>query len=130
MKVLIVDDSQTDLNQIKQIVERAGHQVITARDGAEGVELARINMPHLIFMDIVMPVMDGFRATWEISHDPQTSHIPIVLVSTKNNSFDVTWAKKQGAVTLIAKPYSPASILEQLLIYRDQPRPPVYSHVP
>ena len=117
MKVLVVDDTLSDLNRIKQIVERAGHQVITAKDGVEGVEMAKLNLPNLIFMDIVMPLMDGFRATREIASDPLTQHIPIVLVSTKNKSVDVAWAKKQGAVTLIAKPYSPAAILEQILAY-------------
>ena len=118
MKVLVVDDSIVELNRIKQIIERAGHSVVTARDGVEAIDAAKAELPQLIFMDIVMPVMDGFRATREITSDPLTKHIPVVLVSTKSQSIDVAWAKKQGAVTLIGKPYSPSSILEQLLAYQ------------
>jgi len=118
MKVLVVDDTLSELNRIKQIVERAGHNVVTARDGVEAIEVTKSELPHLIFMDIVMPVMDGFRATREITSDPLTLHIPVVLVSTKSQTIDVAWAKKQGAVTLIGKPYSPSSILEQLLAYQ------------
>lgn len=118
MKVLVVDDSALELARIKQIVERAGHQVHVAHDGLEAVEMAKLHLPHMIFMDIVMPKMDGFRATRAITTDPLTANIPVVLVSTKSQAVDIAWAKKQGAVALIAKPYSPASVLEQLATFQ------------
>ena len=121
MKVLVVDDSVVELTRIKQIVERAGHQVITAQDGVEALEMAKTHMPHMVFMDIVMPRMDGFRATRILTQDPLTKHMPVVLVSTKSQSVDMAWAQKQGAQALIAKPYSPASILEQLTAFHKSP---------
>lgn len=118
MKVLVVDDSLVELNKIKQIVERAGHQVLVAKDGVEALERAFQEQPDLIFMDIVMPRMDGFKATRSLKTDARTESIPIVLVSTKNQAVDVAWAQKQGASTLIGKPYAPAQILEQLSLHQ------------
>ena len=118
MKILLVDDSATELNRLKQIVERAGHQVITAKDGAEGIEKAKSESPQLIFMDIVMPRIDGFKATRMLSADPETASIPIVLVSTKNEAVDIAWARRQGAVHLIGKPYATSEILEQLAAFQ------------
>lgn len=114
MKVMVVDDSAVELTRLRQIVERAGHQVITASDGLEAVERAAIEQPDLIFMDIVMPRMDGFRATRTLVADSKTAHLPIILVSTKSQPVDIAWARKQGAAHLIGKPYAPAEILEQL----------------
>lgn len=118
MKVLAVDDSAVELNRIKQIIERAGHQVLTAQDGVEAIEMAKIHLPHMIFMDIVMPRMDGFRATRILTQDALTKHIPVILVSTKSQTVDIAWAQKQGAQALIAKPYAPAAILEQLSTFQ------------
>lgn len=114
MKILLVDDSVTELGRIKQIVERAGHSVAIAKDGIEAIEKAKEEMPDMIFMDIVMPRMDGFRATRNISSLDETKNIPIILVSTKNEAVDVAWAKRQGASHLIGKPYAASEILEQL----------------
>lgn len=114
MKILIVDDSEAEIQRLKSIVERAGHTVAVARNGQEAVLLSVSVHPDLIFMDVVMPIMDGFKATRVIKKDPQTQNIPIVLVSTKSQAVDIAWAKRQGANHLVAKPYSPADILHQL----------------
>ena len=114
MKVMVVDDSAVELTRLRQIVERAGHQVVTATDGQEAIERAAQEQPDLIFMDIVMPRMDGFRATRTLIADARTAHLPIILVSTKSQPVDIAWARKQGAVHLIGKPYVAADILEQL----------------
>ena len=111
---MIVDDSAFELNRLRQIVERAGHQVVTATDGSEAIEKAATEQPDLIFMDIVMPKMDGFRATRKLVSDERTANLPVILVSTKSQPVDIAWAKKQGAIHLIGKPYATSEILEQL----------------
>lgn len=120
MKILVVDDSEAELNKMKGIVERAGHRVVLARNGEEGMELAIAEQPDLIFMDVVMPEMDGFKATRLLTRDERTTGIPIVLVSTKNQAVDIEWAKRQGAVHLVGKPYTAAQILEQIALH-DKP---------
>lgn len=103
-KILVVDDSPTQLSNIAQIIEKNGHTAITAEDGMQGIEKAKAEKPDLIFMDVVMPELNGFQATRKISRDPELSSIPIVLVSTKDQDTDKLWGKRQGAVDYIVKP--------------------------
>jgi twitching motility two-component system response regulator PilH len=105
-RVLIVDDSPSQLVGMKRTVEKLGHEVITAEDGAAGVEVAKRELPDLILMDVVMPNLNGFQATRTISKDPKTSHIPIVLVTTKDQDTDRVWGMRQGAKAYLTKPFS------------------------
>lgn len=113
-KVLIVDDSNVDLQNLKSIVEKNGYRTSTATSGKEAVQKARAEHPDLIFMDIIMDNMDGFSACREIKQDGSTKDIPIVFVTSKNQKADVMWAQKQGGRALVAKPYSENDILTQL----------------
>ncbi|GAB3037975.1 MULTISPECIES: twitching motility response regulator PilH [Oleiagrimonas] len=103
-RILIVDDSPSQLLGIKRIVEQLGHEAMTAEDGAAGVEAAKREKPDLILMDVVMPNLNGFQATRTISKDEETSHIPIVLVTTKNQDTDRVWGMRQGAKGYVTKP--------------------------
>ena len=79
-RILIVDDSPSQLMGIRRIVEKLGHEALTAEDGAAGVECAKKELPDLILMDVVMPNLNGFQATRSITREPTTRHIPVVLV--------------------------------------------------
>ncbi len=103
-RVLIVDDSPTQLTGLKRITEKLGHEVITAEDGAAGVETAKRELPDLILMDVVMPNLNGFQATRTLAKDPKTSHIPVILVTTKDQETDRVWGMRQGAKTYVTKP--------------------------
>ena len=103
-RILIVDDSPSQLLGIKRIVEKLGHEVISAEDGAMGVEMAKAELPDLILMDVVMPNLNGFQATRTISKNAGTAHIPIVLVTTKDQETDKVWGMRQGAKAYVTKP--------------------------
>jgi twitching motility two-component system response regulator PilH len=75
-RILIVDDSPSQLMGIRRIVEKLGHEALTAEDGAAGVEAAKRELPDLILMDVVMPNLNGFQATRSITREPTTKHIP------------------------------------------------------
>jgi twitching motility two-component system response regulator PilH len=109
--ILIVDDSPTELHVMKNALEKHGFRTATAVDGAEGVRLAREIRPDMIFMDIVMPGMNGYQATRALSHDPDTATIPIVMVSSKGQESDKVWGLRQGAVDYMIKPVSPAQLV-------------------
>lgn len=113
-KILIVDDSSTDLLHLKEVVSKVKCTIITATSGSEAIAKAKSEKPDLIFMDIVMEQMDGYKACREISNDPQTSHIPVVFVSSKKNRADQIWAEKQGGKALISKPYTAEEIMDQI----------------
>ncbi len=113
-KVLLVDDSPTDLAKLKSIVTDAGCLVLTASNGREALEKAKAERPDVIFLDIIMPEMDGFEACRRLRQDSTTKDIPIVFVTSKNQKADWVWAQMQGAKALLAKPYTKDQIIEQL----------------
>jgi twitching motility two-component system response regulator PilH len=113
-KILVVDDTPMYLDQIRQILINEGYETITASSGKEALEQARAVHPDLIFMDVVMPEMDGFAACRELTKDANTKQIPIVFVSSKNTEADRVWAELQGAKGYITKPYTAEQILDQV----------------
>ena len=113
-RILIVDDSPSQLMGIRRIVEKLGHEAVTAEDGAAGVEAAKRELPDLILMDVVMPNLNGFQATRSITREPTTKHIPIVLVTTKDQDTDRVWGMRQGAKAYITKPFSESELADMI----------------
>jgi twitching motility two-component system response regulator PilH len=113
-KVLCVDDVAADLLNIEKIVSATGVFVTTATNGKDAVAKALTEKPDLIFLDVNMPVMDGFAAMREIKKDAEAKLIPIVLVTSKSQKADKMWAQVQGAAGYVTKPYTPEQIHEQL----------------
>jgi twitching motility two-component system response regulator PilH len=116
-RILIVDDSPSQLMGIRRIVEKLGHEALTAEDGAAGVEVAKREIPDLILMDVVMPNLNGFQATRTITREPTTKHIPIVLVTTKDQDTDRVWGMRQGAKAYLTKPFSESELSETITKY-------------
>ena len=124
-RILIVDDSPSQLMGIRRIVEKLGHQAVTAEDGAAGVRAAKEHLPDLILMDVVMPNLNGFQATRSITRDPSTKHIPVILVTTKDQETDKVWGMRQGARAYITKPFNEAQLSETISkAIASEPSPP------
>ncbi len=113
-KVLVVDDSATDLKNLEQICSGAGYSVITASCGTEAVAKAKSEMPDAVLLDVIMNDMNGFQVCRAITSDAATKDIAVVLVSGKSEKTDRIWGEQQGAKGYISKPYTPEQILEQL----------------
>lgn len=114
-RILIVDDSPTQLMGIQRIVEKLGHETLTATDGAAGVETAKAALPDLVLMDVVMPNLNGFQATRTLKREATTSHIPVILVTTKDQETDRIWGIRQGAQGYLTKPFSEAELTEAIV---------------
>ena len=102
--VLIVDDSPTEVHVMQKALEQHGFSTAAAADGDEAIRKARELHPDLILMDIVMPGLNGFQATRELSRDPETRTIPVIMVTSKALESDRVWGLRQGAVDYIVKP--------------------------
>jgi len=113
-KILIVDDSPTETHVLKVLLEKNGYAVETASDGELGIEAAKEHHPDLILMDVVMPVMNGFQATRQLSRDPETSSIPIIMVTTKDQDTDRSWGLRQGAKEYLTKPIDTKELLSKI----------------
>jgi twitching motility two-component system response regulator PilH len=112
--ILVVEDSPTQTYSLKRILTKYGHKVITAEDGVQGVELAKRELPDLILMDIVMPRLNGFQATRLLTKDVKTSHIPIILVTNKDQETDEIWGRRQGAKRYVTKPFDEDSLMRDI----------------
>ncbi|MCL1501457.1 two-component system response regulator [Xanthomonas nasturtii] len=124
-RILIVDDSPSQLLGIQRIVEKLGHETITATDGAAGVEAAKESLPDLVLMDVVMPNLNGFQATRTLKREPTTQHIPVILVTTKDQDTDRMWGMRQGARAYITKPFSEDELLEVMeRVFSQKDEPP------
>ena len=103
-RILIVDDSPTQLIGIQRIVEKLGHQTLTAEDGAAGVAMAKAELPDLILMDVVMPNLNGFQATRQLSRESTTRDIPVVALSANAMPADVERGLAAGFADYLVKP--------------------------
>lgn len=113
-RILIVDDSPTEVHVFQNILESNGFEVDTAPDGETGIRRARETLPDLILMDIVMPGINGFQATRKLHRDQTTADIPIVIVTTKDQETDRIWGLRQGARGYIVKPVSEKALIQSV----------------
>ena len=111
-RILIVDDSPTETFRFREILTKHGFEVIEAANGADGVTMAQAELPDLVLMDVVMPEINGFQATRQITRNPATCHIPVVIISTKGQETDRVWGKRQGAKDYLTKPITETQLLD------------------
>jgi twitching motility two-component system response regulator PilH len=113
-KIMVVDDAPADLQNLKNILTKGGHSVVEVTSGQDSIAKAKAEKPDAIVMDVVMPGVNGFQATRQISKDPETSAIPIIVVSAKNQETDRLWAMRQGAREYVVKPVKDADLLAKV----------------
>lgn len=113
-RIFIVDDSPTEIHVLKAMLEKNGHEVESAESAESAIELITAQQPDLILMDVVMPGMNGFQATRVLTKASETEHIPIIIVTTKDQETDKMWGLRQGAKDYIAKPVDEAVLNEKL----------------
>jgi twitching motility two-component system response regulator PilH len=111
-KILIVDDLPTEVQLMQAAITKLGHTTVVATDGEQALEMARREIPDLVLLDVVLPRMDGFQVCRKIKKDPQTTKIPVILVSSKTQESDKFWGLKQGASAYICKPFSPQDLAD------------------
>ena len=106
LKVLVVDDSWTDLTLMTSPLREEGFEIITAADGDEALEKAWREQPNVILLDVVLPKQNGFQVCRRLREAEQSKHIPVILVSGKDTPMDQRWGLQQGADYYITKPFS------------------------
>ena len=116
-KVLIIEDNENNMYMMRFIVNKLGHEVLEARDGASGVDLAEREQPDLILMDIQLPVLDGYAATRRIRENPALAAIPIIAVTSYAMVGDREKAIAAGCTAYVEKPIDPPSFIKVLEKY-------------
>jgi twitching motility two-component system response regulator PilH len=110
-RILLVEDSTTQAFFTTRVLEKNGYEVIVATNGDDGIEYARQMSPDLVIMDVVMPGANGFQATRAITKGLKTRHIPVVMMSSKDQTADKVWALRQGAINYLVKPVQEAELI-------------------
>ena len=110
--VLVIDDSPSEMAKFRDMLSKNNFQVLEASNGEQGYQMAVDHLPDVILMDVVMPEMNGFQATRKITRGKTTAHIPIIMISTKNQETDRVWGKRQGAKEYITKPIDESSLVQ------------------
>jgi twitching motility two-component system response regulator PilH len=105
-RALIIDDSPTVVFSLKKILRSAGYITFEALDAESGIDLARAEIPDLIFLDIVLPGVNGFAALRTLRRDPLTRHIPVIMVSGNEQATELFFGSRIGADDFMKKPFS------------------------
>lgn len=113
-RILIIEDSPSQTQMLKQLLTKYGFETSTAGDGKEGLEKVKLIKPDLVLLDIVMPDMNGFQVARQITQNPKNAHIPVIVVSTKSMATDKLWAKRQGASDYVTKPVNEEELLSKI----------------
>jgi DNA-binding response OmpR family regulator len=110
-KILVAEDSVTEMQMIKDILKDTAHEIISASDGEEAEKKMRTDEVDLLILDVIMPKKNGFQVCRDLRADKKFSALPIIMVSSKNQEIDKAWGLKQGATEYLTKPYTPLDLL-------------------
>jgi twitching motility two-component system response regulator PilH len=113
-KILVVDDSKTELHHLSELLGKRGYTVRTAENGEEAMRRLAEEKPDLILMDVVMPGQNGFQLTRSITRDARYADIPVIMCTSKNQETDKVWGMRQGARDYIVKPVSSEELMTKI----------------
>ena len=111
-RILIADDSLAELQIFQQALSSTGHSIITVMDGEAVEEKIRAGKIDLIILDVIMPKKNGFQVCRDIKSNDQYKHIPVIMVTSRDQESDKFWGKKQGAEEYLTKPFKPEDLLK------------------
>jgi twitching motility two-component system response regulator PilG len=113
-KVLIIDDSQTIRRSAENMLSSEGVEILTAEDGFQALSIIAEHLPNLIFIDIVMPKLDGYQACAIIKNNPDFKHIPVIMLTSKDGLFDRARGRVVGSDHYLTKPFTKDELLSSL----------------
>ena len=112
-KILVVDDEPFICRSLTYVLRKGNYEVLEARNGEEALTAIREHKPDLVFLDVMMPKIDGFEVTQQVRSDPELAGIKIILLTAKGQECDREVGKDAGANDYMTKPFSPSKILDR-----------------
>jgi two-component system, OmpR family, alkaline phosphatase synthesis response regulator PhoP len=120
-KILVVDDEIYIVHILDFSLGMEGYEVVTALDGEQALAKVKTEEPDLVVLDIMMPKLDGYETCKILKSDPETKHIPVILLSAKGRNVDQKMGFQVGADDYITKPFSPKKLVERINLILGQP---------
>jgi len=120
LKIMVIDDSKTIRRTAENLLRKAGCEVITAVDGFEALSLVADHQPDLIFVDIMMPRLDGYQTCALIKGNKAYSDIPVVMLSSKDGLFDRAKGRLAGSDQYLTKPFTREELLDAIRRHIDK----------
>ena len=122
-RILVVDDTEDVVKLVKMYLEHHGYEVLTAKDGQEGLAKARDDKPDLIVLDLMLPKMNGYKVCGLLKRDARYAKVPIILFTARAQDKDVELGQEAGADAYITKPFDPDVLLSRIKeLTEEQPR--------
>ena len=116
-KILFVDDEPGYSRAMTYALEKEGFEVVTASNGLQALIKAQKESPDLVVLDVMLPGMDGFEVCSRLRNDPQTSHIPIIMLSAKGQDADRSTGLKVGALDYLTKPVENTALMDKIQVF-------------
>ena len=113
-KILLVDDSKTELHHLTELLTKRGYAVRSAENGEDAMRRLGEEKPDLILMDVVMPGQNGFQLTRAITRDPRFSDVPVIMCTSKGLETDKVWGMRQGARDYVVKPVDADELISKI----------------
>ena len=117
-KVLVIDDSNTIRRSAEIFLRQGGHDVVLAEDGFDALAKVNDHGPELIFCDILMPRLDGYQTCAIIKRNPKFTHVPVIMLSSKDGLFDKARGRMVGSEDYLTKPFTKEQLLRAVDAYR------------
>lgn len=111
--VLVVDDEPFICRSLTFVLRKENYHVLEARNGEEALAVIRQHKPDLVFLDVMMPKLNGFQVTQQVRSDPELDSVKIILLTAKGQESDREVGKTAGANDYMTKPFSPTKILDR-----------------
>ena len=121
--ILMIDDEVNARKVAKLILEREGYRTLTASNGEEGLILAKVERPHVILLDVMMPKMSGHDLLKRLQEDQDTQQIPVIIVTAKGAEHDIAASFRLGAIFHLQKPYETKDLLQKIQVALRLPEP-------
>ncbi len=113
-KILLVDDSKTELHHLRALLGQQGFDVSTAANADDAMRELDQNRPDLVLMDVVMPGQNGFQLTRRITRDPKYAGLPVIMCTSKHQETDRVWGLRQGAIDYVVKPVDAVDLVAKI----------------
>ena len=120
LKVMVVDDSKTIRRTAETLLKKEGCEVFTATDGFEALAVIAENKPEIIFIDIMMPRLDGYQTCALIKHNQEFRDTPVIMLSSKDGLFDRARGRIVGSEQYLTKPFTREELLDAIKRHREQ----------